>query len=95
MELDLWMNKIQDRTQSWRSLLYKGFIVSVVSFHVYFDKQVHKKLENKISKQKKSKSLNFAESNTHRKTNAHSSFETYNLFLLALLQVQVHPHATK
>ena len=25
MELDLWMNKIQDRTQSWRSLLYKVF----------------------------------------------------------------------
>ena len=37
-ELDLWMNKIQDWTQSWRS-------ISVVSFYVYFDKQVHKKLE--------------------------------------------------
>ena len=30
---------------------------------------------------KKIKSLNFAESNTHRKTNARGSFETYNFFL--------------
>ena len=55
-----------------------------MSFHVYFDKQVHKKkLEKKISKQKKKKSLNFAESNAHQKTNARGSFETYNLFFLA------------
>ena len=31
----------------------KCFIVSVMSFHVYFDKQVHKKLGKKLSKQKK------------------------------------------
>ena len=41
---------------------------------VYFDKQVNKKVGEKI------KSLNFAESNAHRKTNARGSFETYNLF---------------
>ena len=44
---------IQDRAQSWRSLLYKVFIVSVVSFHVYFDKQVHKKLEKTLISQPK------------------------------------------
>ena len=31
-------------------------------------------------KQEKIKSLNFDESNAHRKTNAHGNFETYNLF---------------
>ena len=32
----------------------KCFIVSIMSFHVYFDKQVHKKTEQKkLSKQKK------------------------------------------
>ena len=25
MELDIWMNKIEDRTQSWKSLLFKVF----------------------------------------------------------------------
>ena len=36
----------------------KCFIVSVMSFHVYFDKEVHKKLEkNQASKKKKLKSL--------------------------------------
>ena len=50
-----------------------------MSFHVYFDKQVHKKLE-KNKQAKKIKSLNFAESNVHQKTNARGSFETYNLF---------------
>ena len=55
----------------------KCFIVSVISFHVYFDKQVHKKTEKKKNKQaKKIKTLNFAESNAHRKTNARGSFET-------------------
>ena len=46
----------------------KCFIVSVMSFHVYFDKQVHKKNEKKkkLSK-KKIESLNFAESNVYRK----------------------------
>ena len=60
----------------------KCFIVSVMSFHAYFDKQVNKKLRKKLSK-RKIDSLNFAESNAHQKTNARSSFETYNLFFLA------------
>ena len=45
-----------------------------------------KKISKQKKKKKKIKSLNFAESNVHRKTNASSSFETYNLFFfLALL----------
>ena len=48
-----------------------------MSVHVYFDKQVHKKWKKKM--EKKIKSLNFAESNAHRKTNARGSFETYNI----------------
>ena len=52
------------------------YIVSVISFLVYFDKQVHKKLEKKIKQAKKIQTLNFAESNAHRKTNARGSFET-------------------
>ena len=52
----------------------KCFIVSFISFHVYFDKQVHKNM--KKIKHAKIRSLNFAESNTHRKTNASDSFET-------------------
>ena len=39
-------------------------------------KQVRKKLEKKLSKPKKIQTLNFAESNAHRKTNARGSFET-------------------
>ena len=53
----------------------RGFIVSVISFLVYFDKQVHKKTGKK-KQAKKIKTLNFAESNAHRKTNARGSFET-------------------
>ena len=40
------------------------FIVSVMSFHVYFDKQVHTKMEKKKAS-KKIKGLNFAESNAN------------------------------
>ena len=53
-----------------------------MSFHVYFNKQVHYKLE-KIKEAKKIKSLNFAKSIAHQKTNARGSFETHNLFFLA------------
>ena len=42
-----------------------------------------KKLKKKNNQAKKIKSLNFAASNAHRKTNMHDSFETYNLFFLA------------
>ena len=61
MELDFWMNKIQDR----RSLLFKVFNVSVIFFHVYFDKKVHKKTGKQIKQAKKIQTLNFAESNVH------------------------------
>ena len=72
----------------------KCFIVSVMSFHLYFDKQVHKKLkkkqkqkQKKLSKPKKIKSLNFAESNAHQKTNARGRFETNNFFFCLRLNL--------
>ena len=61
-----------------------------ISFLVYFDKKVHKKLEKKIKQAKKFQTLDFAESNAHRKTNARGSFETYDLFILALPQAPQH-----
>ena len=61
----------------------KCFIVFDISFLVYFDKKVHKKLKKKIKQAKKFQTLDFAESNAHRKTNARGSFETYDLFFLA------------
>ena len=64
----------------------KCFIVSVMSFHLYFDKQVHKTTAKKLSK-KKIKSWNFAESNAHWKTNGRGSFEKNNFFFLSLLNV--------
>ena len=61
----------------------KCFIVFVIYFLVYFDKKVHKNLKKKIKQAKKFQTLDFAESNAHRKTNARVSFETYDLFFLA------------
>ena len=61
-----------------------------ISFLVYFDKKVHKKLKKKIKQAKKFQTLDFAESNTHRKTNARGSFETYDLFFLALQEIPTH-----
>ena len=46
-ELDFWMNKIQDRTQSWTSLLFKVLHCVCHIFSFMFDKQVHKKTEKK------------------------------------------------
>ena len=84
MELDLWMNKIQDRTQSWRSLLYKVFycVQHVFSLYILTSKFIKNWKKNYASK-KKIGSLNFTKSNAHRKTNARGSFETYNWFFLA------------
>ena len=73
----------RQNTELKKSVVQSVFIVSVMSFHVYFDKQVNKKLRKKLSK-RKIDSLNFAESNAHQKTNARSSFETYNLYFFTL-----------
>ena len=55
MELDFWINKIQDRTQSWRSLLFKVFYcLSNLLMYILICKFI-KKLEKKLSKQKKKK----------------------------------------
>ena len=55
-ELDFWMNKIQDRTQSWRSLLFKVFhcVCHVISC-IFWKSKFIKKLKKKIIKQKKKK----------------------------------------
>ena len=50
MELDLWMNKIQDRVEE--VCCTKCFIISVMSFHVYFIKRFHKKLKKNKASQK-------------------------------------------
>ena len=78
-----WMNKIQDRTQSWRSLLFKLFhcvchIVSLCLSYLFLFILTSKFIKNwKKNKQaKKIQTLDFAESNTHRKTNARGSFKT-------------------
>ena len=60
-----------------------------MSFHVYFDKQVHKKLVKKKASKKKIKSLNFAETHTEKQTCAAAlsgSFETYNLFFFSFMK---------
>ena len=76
----------------------KCFIVSVMSFHLYFDKQVHKKLKKKkLSKQKKKKrkrktikSLNFAESNVHRKTKRARQLWDIQFIFFSLIDVINH-----
>ena len=47
-------------------------------------KKVRKKTGKKIKQAKKFQTLDFAESNAHRKTNARGSFETYDLFFFSL-----------
>ena len=77
MELDFGWTRYKTEHRVEEICCSKCFIVSVISFLVYFDKQVHKKTEKKKIKQaKKIQTLNFAESNAHRKTNARGSFET-------------------
>ena len=63
MELDFWMNKIQDRTQSWKSLLFKVYYCVCHFFWSIFWQASSQKNWKKISKQKKKKikSLNFVE----------------------------------
>ena len=77
MEYEFWMKQDTSQNTVEEVCCSKCFIVSVMSFHVYFDKQVHKKTGKKL----KIKSLNFAESNGHQKTNMRGSFETHIIFL--------------
>ena len=55
MELDLGWTRYKTEHRVEKVCCTKCFIVSDTSFLVYFDKQVHKKLEKKLSKQKKYK----------------------------------------
>ena len=54
MELDFGWTRYKTEHRVEEVCCSKCFIVSVISFLVYFDKQVHKKLEKKLSKQKNS-----------------------------------------
>ena len=82
LAIDFWMSKNQTE-QSWRSLLFKVFHCVCHIFSCDFDKKFHKSWKKKIKQAKKFQTLDFAESNAHRKTNARGSFETYDLFFLA------------
>ena len=53
-------------------------------------KQKQKQKQNKTN-EKKNKSLNFAESNAHRKTNARGSFKTYIFLFSFILSISVKP----
>ena len=56
-----------------------------IYFLVYFDKKVHKKLKKKLSKQKNFKPwILLNQTRTEKQNNARGSFETYDLFFLAL-----------
>ena len=84
MELDFWMNKIQD---TWRQntgvedVCSKCFIACLSYLFLYIlTSKFIKKLKKKNKQAKKIQILDLAESNAHRKTNARGSFETYDLF---------------
>ena len=65
----------------------KVSIVSVISFLVYFDKQVHKILEKKLSKQKEKKFkpwILLNQTRTEKQMRA-AAYETENFFFLFLL----------
>ena len=57
--------------------------------------QFIKKLKKNQASKKKIKSLNFAESNAHRKTNVRGSFETYNFFFFSLIKDRENPKSSK
>ena len=85
IELDCWMNKIQENTE-----LKKSAVQSVLLYllHVYFNKQIHKKTEKKASK--KMNSLNFVESNTHRKNKCdRAAALRHRIYFVSL--ILVHP----
>ena len=63
----------------------KCFIVFVISFLVYFDKKVHKKLKKEI-KQKNFKPWILLNHCAHRKTNARGSFDIWFIFLSLITQ---------
>ena len=90
-----WMNKIHTDTRPNTEL--KKSVVQSVSlglpylFLYILTSKFIKHWEKKISKQKKIQTLNFAESNTQRKTNARGSFEIWDLFFVALSVTRISP----
>ena len=89
MELGLWMNNKQDRAQLKKSVVQSVLLCLSCFFMDILTSKFITNWEKKLSKKKKIKSLNFAESNVHRKTNACCSFETYNLCFLALHEFNI------
>ena len=80
MELDFWMNKIQDtwrqNTELKKSVVQSVSLCLLYLFLYILTSKFIKNWKKKITKQKKNQTLDFAESNAHRKTNARGSFET-------------------
>ena len=86
MKLDFWMNKIQDLNKSEVQEVCKQLSnVFYYGFHLFRNILTGQFMKtgnsNNINNNKKKtikriKSLNFVESNAHRKTNARGSFET-------------------
>ena len=78
MELDFWINKIQDRTQELNKYVVQSVLLCLLYFFMYI--LTSKFIKNNNWKKNKQgneiKSLNFAKSNAHRKTIVHGSFET-------------------
>ena len=80
MELDLWMNKIQERIQELKTSVVQSISLCLTCIFVYILTSKFIKTWKKIKQAKKIERSNFAELNAHQKTNARGSFETYNLF---------------
>ena len=79
MELDFWMNKIQDKTQSWRRLLIKVFYCVYLFMYIMTTKfiKVYKKIKQA---RKKLKAWILLNQTCTEKTNVRSSFETEFIF---------------
>ena len=84
MELDFWITIYKTEHRVEEVCSSKCFIVSVISFHVYFDKQVHKKLEKKLSKKKLEAGILLNQMRTEKQMCAAGSFETYNIYFFSL-----------
>ena len=75
---------VQTRAQEFKKFVVQFVLLCLSYLLMYILEKKNKKRKNKI------KSLNFAESNAHRKTNARGSFEI-EFFCLALLATIPNP----
>ena len=85
-----WFLDEQDEQDTRQNTELKKSVVQSVSlclsylFLYILTRKFIKNWKKKIKQAKKFQTLDFAESNAHWKTNARGSFETYDLFFLAL-----------